>query len=727
MTAVEAHDPREAALVRLRARLPAHLLARDAEADRLLDALLGAVAGELAVLEADLDELYDAWFVETCADWVVPYLADLVGLDEVPTGLGLAGGPRAMVANTVAYRRRKGTLGVLEQIARDVTGRPARAVEFYRLLVTTAHVDHVRGDRPATASVRDAARAELCGLDLAGPFSLTPGLDPLAHTAEVRRIGSGRGRYGIPAVGIFLHPVQVYEVGAPGSPDAVPGTGTHGGWSRARRLPGGEDGYAFDPLGRRSPLFAPPPRDEATGGIEHLAGEADLPVPLRPRRLLALLASARRSGDATEPLPLGVRIGSTGTVLPPEAVKVRGLEAVDATPRDQVLVDPVSGTLTCYRDCAVRHPADGVFVRYAYGSVADVGAGTHDRTEVHEAALALDACPSAGGAGAPYAGHTAVRSGAPAAGPEKGTLGEAFAAAEAAWAAGGGTYEVTVADSATYEESPGVDVPAGARLVLVAAGRARRPSDEATAPRPGAYTPSGVRPHLVGDLTVTGAEGSSVLIDGLVLEGDLVVAAGRLAGLTLSQCTVTGRIRVEETAERGNGRLRVRVVSSVVNGVSLGTRVPSLCVTGSAVAGDVTGAAAHAAFEDCTVRGAVTVRSLDGSSCVLDGTVTVEHRQTGCLRFSYSGPGSRTPRRYRCVPEEADGTGPGPVYASLDPGSPVYLALGRGCSDALRTGGESGAEMGVHHPLRRPLRVAAAARALAPYLPVQAEIGMCGS
>jgi hypothetical protein len=34
--------------------------------------------------------------------------------------------------------------------------------------------------------------------------------------------------------------------------------------------------------------------------------------------------------------------------------------------------------------------------------------------------------------------------------------------------------------------------------------------------------------------------------------------------------------------------------------------------------------------------------------------------------------------------------------------------------------------MGVHHHLRRPLRTAAAARALAPYVPVQIELGILG-
>lgn len=721
--------PREAAVNYLRDRLPAHLLARDAEADGLLGALLEAVAGEVGLLEGDLEDLYDAWFVETCADWVLPYLADLIGLDDLPTDLGREAGPRALVANTVAYRRRKGTVGVLEQVAWDVTGWPAAAVEFYRLLVASTHVNHVRSDRSATASVRNASRAELCGVDLAGVHTLAPGLDRLAHTAEVRRIGSGRGRHGIPAVGVFLHPLQVHEIGAPGVPGAArPPTRTDHGWSQARRGTAEPGAYAFDPLGREAPLFAPPSDEERTGGISHLAGEADLPLPLRPRRLLALLEKARKEKSGPDSLPLGIRVGPTGTDLEPDAVRVHGLENLNPNPGTefQAVVDPIRSTLTLYRSC-VPHHAEGVFVRYAYGSLASVGAGGHDRSGTHEVALAASRCGTDGGGRSK--GHVSVRSTAPATAYEVPDVRTGLKRAESGLKdakAPGDTYVVSVADSATYEEGGlTVTVPAGSRLVLVAA------KGRADGPETGGYTPDGVRPHLLGDLTVKGGAGSSVVLDGLALEGHLVVAPGALASLTISQCTVAGPLRVEKKGRNGNGELQINVIRSVLTGsgpaIDLNDLVPSLCVSDSAIDGKVTGASVHASFEGSTIRGDVTVRSLDASSSVLDGTVTAEHRQTGCLRYSYTGPASRTPRRYRCVPEDAHGKAPAPVYASVDPGAPMYLALARGCPEALRTGGEYGAEMGVHHHLRRPLRRAAAARALAPYLPVQLELGTRGN
>lgn len=716
----------------LRTRLPSHLLARDAEAGGFLERLLDAVAGELALLETDLEALYDAWFVETCADWVLPYLADLIGLDDLPTGLGLPAGPRALVANTVTYRRRKGTVDVLEQVAQDVTGWPARAVEFYRLLVTTTHINHARTERPATASVRDSSSAELCGLDRMGARSLTPGLDPLAHTAEVRHITSRRGRYGIPAVGVFLYPLQVYEIGRPDK--ASSRTGTADGWSRARRREEG-GGWTFDPLGRLSPLFEHPPGDERAEGFAARNGEAELPVPLRPRRLHRLLETARVKELAPMSLPLGVRIGAE-EALPPDAIRLRGLEPLDPDQQRQVVVDPVDGTLTCYRGCEADDPED-VFVRYAYGVLSDVGAGGHDRSAVHETALALTGCPPADGGVDRIVDGSSVGGGA--VGPTKrtATVGSALIRAMTVLeglpqdARPGAGYVVSITDNATYREpAMGVRLPDRTRLFLVAAQWPGEHTPDARgfpAAETVGYVPDGLRPHVRGTLTVAGGEGSSLLIDGLTIEGDLVVAAGRLDALTLSHCTLTGRLRVSEGQAGNNGELRINVLRSVLGGVELTAPVPMLCASDSAIDGDVTAVEAHASFEGCTVRGDLTARSLDAASCLLDGRVTAGDRQTGCVRFSYTGPGSRTPRRHQCVPAEAHGAAPEPRYASVNPGSPLYLALSRDCPEPICTGAENGAEMGVHQHLGRPLRLAAVERGLTPYLPVQLDLGICGS
>jgi hypothetical protein len=67
------------------------------------------------------------------------------------------------------------------------------------------------------------------------------------------------------------------------------------------------------------------------------------------------------------------------------------------------------------------------------------------------------------------------------------------------------------------------------------------------------------------------------------------------------------------------------------------------------------------------------------------------------------------------------------VYLSTDAASPGYLGLAGSCSPLIATGGEGESEMGVHHHLKRPLRIRAAQRQLDPYLPVGSQLGILGS
>jgi hypothetical protein len=249
----------------------------------------------------------------------------------------------------------------------------------------------------------------------------------------------------------------------------------------------------------------------------------------------------------------------------------------------------------------------------------------------------------------------------------------------------------------------------------------------------GVYAPQGLRPHVRGTLTVTGDGGSSVVLDGLVVEGDVVVGGGALGSLAISQCTVAGRVLIGRPAVASNPGVVVRLVRSITGPVGFGPAAAGLLVEDGVVDAALGGSGSGAAVvgdgvalevDASTVRGAVAVRTLEASSAILDGHAEVEHRQTGCVRYSYVTPGSRVPRRFRCVPDPADRRGLRPVYASTDPGSPHHLALARTCPTEIAVGGEDGSEPGVHHHLQRPARLAALARLLAPYVPVGLEIGV---
>ena len=245
--------------------LPLVYRQRDAEPAQggALEALLRVLGDQGDVVAADLEQLYDDLFIETCADWLVPYIGDLLGVRLLhPIGPG-AGRARALVANTLDYRRRKGTVAGLEQLAFDVTGWPTAAEEYFTRLGTTQYLAHQRPKHWQAPDLRAAAELELVD----GPFTAT------THTAEARRIP--RGRFGIANVGLHvwrLEPRRVSRMTP--RPEADPPDGR----------------YHVDPTGLPVPLFNPGVTETA---ITSLAQEHHVPAPLRRRALYDELEALR--------------------------------------------------------------------------------------------------------------------------------------------------------------------------------------------------------------------------------------------------------------------------------------------------------------------------------------------------------------------------------------------------------------------------------------------------
>ena len=726
------------AVDRLRSLLPPQLLQRDAEAGGLLADLLDAVGRQLDLVEADLEQLYASWFVETCPEWVVPYIADLIGVTELPPDLRDTGADvsrRALVANTVGYRRRKGTVAVLEDVARAASGWPARAVEYHRLLATTTHVNHVRLDRPATVGLRTGPD-DGGPLDLVGTRLAQGALDPAAHTGDVRHIREHRGRHGIRNIGVYLFPDRVLPITV--------------GVARHPAATDPDHGWTVHPLGIDTPLYAMP---RAESSVEHLAVEEDLPVPLRPRLLLAHLRAARRDGWAGTPdvrVGIGMVTPTLSPELSPERIRVCGHEDLATVGQPptvltgwQVMVDTVHGRLHPYLDGVPTGP-DSMWFSLATGGTADVGAGTDDRSLSHRDLLEADPYGRDGTTDRSLVADQHEAPGGTHLAPSN-DLGSALTALDTHWAspdAARATYVVSLPDNGFHTCGLTVNVPAGTRLVLVGAGwpPTRLSGDLTLPPRPGVYDAREVQPTLLGSLTVVGSPGSSVVLDGLVVDGDVVVGAGDLGSLSLGRCTVAGSVRVVEggTPGTGNAGIHVRLVRSWCGPVDLGTTVGDVEVVGGAVLGSstwhrdgggtvgaaVTATRADLSLDSSTVRGTIETRTLSATSSILDGPATVADRQVGCVRYSYVAPGSRVPRRFRCVPSEDGATPEQPTYTATDAGSPHFLALSRTCATSIAEGGEDESEMGVHHRLQRPARRRAARRVLASYVPVGLEIGV---
>ncbi len=175
---------------RLYARLPVIYRLRDAQQGEPLRALLSLLEEELSLIESDIARLYDNWFIETCDEWAVPYLGDVIG-----ARLRHAVNARAFTANTLGYRRRKGTLATLPALAQDVTGWPAHAVEYQSLVVTSQHINSPRPLGLATTSLH-----RLDALDRIGtPFEQTQ------RSVDVR----ARGRFHPEQLGLYVFRTSV--------------------------------------------------------------------------------------------------------------------------------------------------------------------------------------------------------------------------------------------------------------------------------------------------------------------------------------------------------------------------------------------------------------------------------------------------------------------------------------------------------------------------------------
>jgi hypothetical protein len=690
--------------------LPSALRARDEQAGGALRAVVAELAAVAEELDADLGALWDDWFIETCEEWLVPYLGDLVGVPALHPLPGAAFSHRARVADVLRHRRRKGTAAMLEDLARTTTGWSARAVEFFEVLSTTQHLDNVRLQAPATAPVRSGDAMERVGT----PFDDSP------RTVDVRALGPAGGWYSLPHVGLFVWPLAGYPLDRA---TAAPAPGQPAGcWSA-------------DPLAVDHAMHGPTVTEP---DVDHRATESSVPSALRRRPLRDELAAvrdgtledgARRWFRPEDPAVVVWVQPSPGAPL--ARVELADLFVCDLADWSQptgsvVRLDPVRGRVAVDPARSVHRLA----VSWSYALAGDLGAGPASRRG------------SGGPAEQPVDWQLGVSATDP---PRPDEVVATLAEAVDAWHAWQGAHpasrgRIVVMDSHRYVEPftgpDAVRVGQGSRLSIVAARWPAPPSGPRVV---GALDPTGVRPCVSGDLVVRG-EGAGdapgqLSLEGLLLDGSLTAeppAAGDdgVGLVELVSCTLVpgrGGLRVED----GNDAAEVVVRRSVCGPVRLPPGAGPVTVAESVLHGPAGGAALDASGADASLRavtaiGTASVRSLAADDCLLTGRVEVARRQRGCVRFSYVLPGSTTPRRYRCQPDTAVAAAGGdasaaarvaPAFVSLDLADATYALLAGHAAAELREGAADGSSMGAYAFVLAPQRLANLASALPEHLP----------
>jgi hypothetical protein len=692
--------------------LPALYRLRDAEEGGPLRALLSVLADQIAVLEEDLDRLYDDQFIETCADWVVPYLGDLIGYRSLHHQVPRLASPRAEVAHTIAYRRRKGTASMLEQVARDVTGWPARVVEFFQLLAVSQFMNHVRPGC-TTPDLRKWEPLER----LETPF------DSLAHTADARRIALGDGRHNLPNIGIFLWRLAACPL------------------TRSPAFRVDDHRFTFSPLGHDAPLFHRPEREDA---ITHLAEPVNVPEPIGRRRADASLAAAKAAGrDACDFYGEGRSVFLPG--VPLDDVRVCDLSdhagswAHTPPPPGTVAIDPVLGRVA-FGDAQEEPP----LVSFHHGFSADLGGGEYERAD----SFVLPRQPAD-----PVASPGAIQAALDARTPGR---------------------AIQVEDSGRYEETLALATAPGERVEL-RAGNGHRPTlvlggdfvlsggDDATEVTLNGLLIAGGALRVTGPIGrvrlrhCTIVPGRALAPDGTPVDPDEPGLVVESPGVRVEiDRSITGAIRLHELSE-------AIVTGSIVDATDP-ARV-AFAGPGAAPPGEPEPAGGALRVEETTVIGKVHARQVPlasnsiflarlGEADPWPAPVLVDRRQAGCVRFSFVPESSRTPRRHRCQPDleietradaaarELAASGQElteaeraairarvvgwlkPAFTSTRYGEPAYAQLRRRSPVQIRQGADDEAAMGAFHDLFEPQRLANLRVRLGEYLRFGLEAGL---
>ncbi|GEM_PF-576203 len=180
---------------------------------------LAPVEEMFSSIHENIESLYHDLFIETCDAWVIPYIGDLLGTTHLS---GDEWTLRADVADTIALRRRKGTLGAIELLAFIHTRWGVHCVELLENMVWNQHLNHQRPDeggappyslptvlrgtpiRGGTVTLRDPSALA----QLNTPF------DKFAHVADTSPHEIGQVRHNLPNLAIYLWRLRAFRLNA---------------------------------------------------------------------------------------------------------------------------------------------------------------------------------------------------------------------------------------------------------------------------------------------------------------------------------------------------------------------------------------------------------------------------------------------------------------------------------------------------------------------------------
>jgi len=687
-----------------------------------LESLLMVIEEQLEAFAADLDQLYDDQFIETCAPWVIPYIGDLIGYQSIQGITTAVDNPRSEVADTISMRRRKGTVLVLEQLAREITGWGAYAAEFFKQLADTQYMKHVRMKNSSSPNVRGWESRLNCN----------SGFSKMTYQVDVHSLATpGLPRYNIQNIGIFLWSLGANSI-TKGTPTPSTANATDGPFC-----------YRFSSLGNDEPLF----HAAVSQGEQITVAATEVNVPDFLPRLV--LCADMQQGASTSYYGEGASLALylNDQLLNPYQIQVADLSGAEgawnnlpaADSRYAVLIDPEMGRLAL-PPIAIGATPPTLTASYHYGFNGNMGGGEYERRDGFTVTDEAWIFPLPDTASTPRYVHIqdALNFIVTQLGVE-------------------GKIALEIQNSDTWTVTTGgllsVDLPAGTTVEFRAM--------------------DGCRPTILldGEMSITGGEYSEFLINGLQIGASAAMTPGgltfsalahvpllrpdasanQLSTLNLTHCTLVPGWSLKTTGEpvyttepaliAEPSGVQIVTEYSIVGAIRTSELV-TVSLSNSILDATDRKGVAYAALDKksgggaltlvgCTVVGKVHahVLTLVSNSIIWATTsdlwvsgLIADRLQAGCVRFSFLPVNAVTPRRFKCVEQKLASAQP--LFFTLRYGDPRYLKM-LACTDkSIRRGAEDGGEMGAFHFIQAPQRESDLSVRLQEYLPVGLDVGL---
>ena len=683
--------------------LPSIYRQRDAENGYGLRALMSVMEKEMNKVVTDIEALYDDWFAETCDRSFLPYLGELVGINDLPNEKTSAVRWRSIVANAIRHRRRKGTRSVLESAAYDATGYHTLVVEFFNRVSTTQSIHSVRLDRKSIADFRDETSIIRAG----SPF------DDASKLADIRSIDAREysregipGRYNISSVGIFLWRLQSIERSCHAAADTA-------GKGRFFFDPVGIDLVLFNKADKKSDLGIPARMENMPIQLDRILIAEDLQI--YKKENISTPEALRQSNTLYYGHEKAFSIFVKGELISPMRLVSANLGEwnADILNRKEIIkgneitpyaaVDVERGRIL-FADTSLKYGDVSVF--YHYGFSADIGGGSYDRRETLTEHSNDDFYIEAS-----LANQLSLKR------------------ALELWKERCDKYPkdsingvIKIIDNCMIDEDIVVSLPAGSRLAIEAA--------------------DGKNPCIrrITVLEPSDRKGSAQLILNGIRIGKLLFLKSMLNLKVLhstiipfksdpgAETVMTSAIEAKE--------ISIEISHSIIGSIIVSPEaVTSLIIQDSIVDGGTCGYAIagdeaddsfgpSSLIERTTIFGKCILRELIGSESIFAGFVSVERRQIGYVRYSYVSRDSIVPIKYMCKPSKKDSNPVMPDFVSIKYGNPGYGQLSESCSIEIVRGAKDGLEIGVFNSLHQPMREESLKRVIKDHLPANMEAGI---